>query len=657
MGNIRELDKSEQNAVIEKIFMDYLRTNAPGFSLLLRGPWGCGKTFFVKTIIDKLKEENITVLYVSLSGVSSKAEIDERLIAAIWGKPEANILLRLSQYGRGILSLLGEKNILNVRLLGDKLEAFANKKALKNAKSFAIVFDDIERCDLELTQWIGYIRTLTETFQTPVVYVGNEGEIKDFCVYTKIKEKFVGQTYELAPETEHIVPILLSQATASSTIGTLSDSLHNKLEHFCIFLLKALYDARGCHNYRALQATFWHLSFWMNNLKDIFDKREDLAFHFSCIFLALAYPHQLGITPKGNWVSEISKSGDTHPSPNDTPYTFIDAAKCCSEYDGAFFGYGINVNVLLPLEQWEQVIKAKTVPTEVVRSALENSSYLRKEPAWKGLLQFRYRNDTEVKEALRLTKQALKNKEIVDSSEIRLVFRLMEQYERVCVHAKQCCDPMDTQTKASWENRKQELYNQFKDYLDDLYNSGKLIVTPVVSPYEDGYAGYLFFEPLEKDSSYPKLCETVNELYLNKQQTDFEQTMADIHTQNDLPHFCTIILKSDLKNKPFPSFTEEATLRAHLLHLLWNSSVPALTAFSTFIDERYLVNILNWQKYLPSFKAELPMWQTLVKELKEARTSHYVKHKDSPIWITAMETTIEKMEKQVIERIGSVTKA
>ena len=43
---------TKHNEDILNCLNDYLKVNKPGYAVLLKGAWGCGKTYFVKNWIE-----------------------------------------------------------------------------------------------------------------------------------------------------------------------------------------------------------------------------------------------------------------------------------------------------------------------------------------------------------------------------------------------------------------------------------------------------------------------------------------------------------------------------------------------------------------------------------------------------------------------------
>ena len=60
-------------------YLDYYceLSHAPGFAILLKGKWGCGKTWFINKYREKLEKQQQKCLYVSLYGMTSFSEIED----------------------------------------------------------------------------------------------------------------------------------------------------------------------------------------------------------------------------------------------------------------------------------------------------------------------------------------------------------------------------------------------------------------------------------------------------------------------------------------------------------------------------------------------------------------------------------------------------
>lgn len=68
---------SEQNKNIND-FLDYYFSFAqePEYAVLIKGPWGSGKSWFVQKALERLKQNGGKYLYVSLYGMISFDDIE-----------------------------------------------------------------------------------------------------------------------------------------------------------------------------------------------------------------------------------------------------------------------------------------------------------------------------------------------------------------------------------------------------------------------------------------------------------------------------------------------------------------------------------------------------------------------------------------------------
>ena len=82
---------TKHNEDILNFLNDYMKVSKPGYAVLLKGSWGCGKTYFIKDWIKALKtkkndnEQFFTLdpIYVSLYGMTSTGQIEEELKRAV----------------------------------------------------------------------------------------------------------------------------------------------------------------------------------------------------------------------------------------------------------------------------------------------------------------------------------------------------------------------------------------------------------------------------------------------------------------------------------------------------------------------------------------------------------------------------------------------
>lgn len=173
---------------IKKAIVDYVTDERKSQAVLLDGEWGSGKTFFVKKqlIPDLEKLKNTNIFTVSLYGVSSVDMIQD-MIYEQWIKLYVESATdRMGSMGQVINKGIGFCGKPFIRFVESKLGAegavddFIAKTFDANVKNVyrnIIIFDDFERCRINIIQLMGYLNNLSENFGFRLVLVANEKEI------------------------------------------------------------------------------------------------------------------------------------------------------------------------------------------------------------------------------------------------------------------------------------------------------------------------------------------------------------------------------------------------------------------------------------------------------------------------------------------------
>lgn len=214
--------KDSPNEGVARYLVKYIKISQPRFAVLLKGEWGSGKTWFIQKFIRSLKSSNNSniIMYVSLFGIKDRKEIDQAILRSMY--PYLN-------YGVNSLSKISEvafKLTLgpNIKLrLFDKIRF----KSLLKFKNKILVFDDLERCDIGKNALFGYIDQFLQNGNNRIIVIGHEEKLhesetntpshkKDLepdnpaedppkNLYREIKEKLIGQTFEITSNLEALV--------------------------------------------------------------------------------------------------------------------------------------------------------------------------------------------------------------------------------------------------------------------------------------------------------------------------------------------------------------------------------------------------------------------------------------------------------------------
>ncbi len=174
---INYLEDKEIMIILKK----YINMEKPEYAILIDGPWGSGKTYFINNIFSKhLQKEKQEFSRISLYGITEKKEIDNKITESIlesshpkYGKLLANTFNNIGNLSnlinntipRPITKVIGKINIKNLL------------SKLQDIDNHIIIFDDLERCNLEIKVILGYINEYLENKNNKIIIVANQKEI------------------------------------------------------------------------------------------------------------------------------------------------------------------------------------------------------------------------------------------------------------------------------------------------------------------------------------------------------------------------------------------------------------------------------------------------------------------------------------------------
>ncbi|MGD1873485.1 MAG: P-loop NTPase fold protein [Mastigocoleus sp.] len=258
-------DNNSINSHIEE-YLDYYcsLSHAPGFAVLLKGQWGCGKTWFIEKYCEKLKRNksknnNQKSLYVSLYGMTSFAEIEDTFFQQLHPVLSSKGMALTGKIFKGFL-----KGALKIDLNNDsKNDGTWNigipdlniPEYLKNTDKSILIFDDLERCQIDISNLLGYINYFVEHDNLKVIIVANEDELlkqdshnsstdNSSISYKIIKEKLIGKTFSVSLDLEGALESFIAIVNNSDV----SQFLSNNIE-----LIETLYQKASFENLRCLK--------------------------------------------------------------------------------------------------------------------------------------------------------------------------------------------------------------------------------------------------------------------------------------------------------------------------------------------------------------------------------------------------------------------
>lgn len=246
------------NEQISQYLNKYITNPDPQYAVMLKGKWGCGKTFFISNWIKEYKkgfqkgENTLDPIYVSLYGLNKTSQITKAIDCAL----HPYLYSKGAKFTKELFKIAGKiafKTSLDWNNDGKEdisLDAtldsfsFLTSDLNQTIGTKLIVFDDLERCLIDMKLLLGYINNFVEHGSCHVILVGDETHVRDETkkILVEFKEKTVGREFELEPDIDTAITHFLTKDIP------LSEWLQNQKE-----LITDIFNATNCNNLRILR--------------------------------------------------------------------------------------------------------------------------------------------------------------------------------------------------------------------------------------------------------------------------------------------------------------------------------------------------------------------------------------------------------------------
>jgi len=414
-------EESDNTLSNEHIF-EYLkyycdRENSFDFGVMIKGPWGVGKTFLIKSFLASLKDKKfITGIYISLYGKTLPSQIDDDIFQQLHPVLGSKGVKILGLVAKGLIKSATKIDLGKIETVtfDAELPSVNLKDMFPSPKDCLIVFDDLERCSIPVVDILGYINSFVEHENVKVIVIANEKEIEnraEFERYKTIKEKLIGKTLEV-------------RSVESLAVRNFVDSVSNKrTRDFLKVEINQILDIHkrsGSDNLRILRQGIWDFErlavcFSESHWKSIEAMRLVLR-----VILALSYEIKLGRVSqdelpelRGNSIARAMRRQSKAAPP-----TRVD-----------------EVQDRYPDVEFEQTVISPTtianllfrgwIDRFVLARDMEASSYFAdpsQEPAWKTALGVWRHNDDVVEQACIVLEQKFRSREFIEPSEMFMIF-------------------------------------------------------------------------------------------------------------------------------------------------------------------------------------------------------------------------------------------
>jgi len=525
---------------------------APEYALLVKGPWGCGKSHLVKGCIKGLQEANqeFKFLYVSLYGINDISDIEARFFEQL--NPTMNKILTnkkvmfASRIAKGVL-----KGALKIDLDGDdKPDATASiavpdinlAEYLTDTSNCILVFDDLERCELDLQVILGYINYFIEKDGYKVLIIADEEKLitkyssdEEEYKYLDIKEKLIGKTVQVEPDVSSVFDNFVDELFPA---GNASDLVANNKVQVILNRNKdriiQIFKQSKHENLRSLRKCILDLTQWIEIFDGDIKNNNEVLEHFLSIFVAISLEvHSGGIEPD----HIVKLLGDNSYVLGLNDDDFEKEFKAYKEITGK---YSINFEeTLLDISDWKNWFDKGFIDQENVNNILRKSQYLQKQsaPEWKKLLHIFDLEQSEFEQLKVTVWESFENFEIKEFGEIKHVVGIYLYLADVNLFDK---TPDEVVTKA-------------KTIVKQGLSKDKFNISDSLNPEHDygSYEGFAYFnnETKEFHEFNEHFCTEIYAYQAKQRESEIPSLLALM--SNNVEEFTTLLCDQSGESKSF----------------------------------------------------------------------------------------------------------
>ncbi|MBD1914665.1 MULTISPECIES: P-loop NTPase fold protein [Cyanophyceae] len=373
------------------------------FAVMLSGGWGTGKTWFIKEYYKDFEESRkekgrkVRFVYVSLNGLTSFAEIEDQIFGQLHPFRASKGFVLANKFFKSFLRSSirldldfdkDSKNDASINLA--TLEAIFDGASEKSSDYF-IIFDDLERCRIEIEAILGYINLLVEHQKVKSVLIANENEIGERTIapeslckidssrYRQIKEKVVGKSFQISINLEHVTDVF---------INNVKDEILKKYLTEKKNLILNIFEMSGDKNLRFIQHSLWDFERLFLQGLNCFSAKEELLDDVLMTFLALFFEVRSGrITPEDIRDVEMFTFRSYQKSKNEKTADVRPIDSCIDKYSFLRYKYSI-----LGVDNWIHFLKNGYLEKESILSVIGKSEHFAEENTEKWIQLYHYRD-------------------------------------------------------------------------------------------------------------------------------------------------------------------------------------------------------------------------------------------------------------------------
>ena len=549
------------NKDIDEFLEYYCNLVSPEYAVLLKGKWGSGKTYYINKFISSLKKNKQKFVYVSLYGVSSYEEIEDKFFEQLHPSLSNK---KMIIGGRTFKKLL--KSTYNPNMDENHKNKISNNSFpsyLTDTQEHILIFDDLERCSIPINDMLGYMNYFVEHQSYRVIIVANEDELqKDDKEYPVIKEKLIGKIFELKSNVDLAFISFINNLDNEELFYEYSDTI------------KDIYLASDYNNLRFLRQTIFDFDRFYNIILHKHKKKAKLIEDMLRLYFIFSLEnkkndfHLCKVDEYYREYRKLSYSSTDKRKANKTKYK-ISANK---------YRFDFYYSKILDMSIWENILNRSIIDIDGINKALKSSIYYSDEftPNWKKLWHFQKLSEDEFENILKTVEAELEDK----------------TYDNIYVVIHVCSLLMYLSSARLYKLKKNDILSLAKSHISYLFKEEKIDVELFENSKfvleQTGYDGLSF---LAKDDEHFKVFQEYISMKLNKGKkqafSKHAQEIVDLIGIDDKKLFIrlnnTRTKGSRYYDKPILSFVDVKLFADKILTI----SVDSQKNLGSILEQRY----------------------------------------------------------------------
>lgn len=523
-------------------YLDYYCESSypPNYAILLKGEWGSGKTWFIEKYRKKLEEKDQKCLYVSLYGMTTFSEIGDSFFQQLHPILSSTGMVIAGNILKGFL-----KGTLKIDLNSDsKEDGTINYQIpdinlpnyLKNTDKSILIFDDLERCKIDIESILGYINNFVEHQNMKVIVIANEEELLKKNnnlepAYKVIKEKLIGKTFSIHTDLNGAI---------ENFINSIENPDSKKFLVTSTPLIRELYETAKYKNLRSLKQIIWDFDRIFKVLPAKAKNKPEFLEDLLQILIAFSIEIKRGaISPKdisklkdqynSNLLASVREKSKLHQEPasnqNNDNREENRLQNILDKYER------LNLHQPFPDERWWQdFFDEGIINMQELEKVLSISNYFQDEntPNWVRLWHFLHLTDDDFCELLKIVEAEYLSRKLSNLEEIKHVTGIFLEFSNIGLYLR----------------NKKTILQDAKSYIDGL-DSIKQISLIKFNEESTNYSGLGFYG--KNLDEFKEFCDYINcavEKAIDLNMPNAGQELLNT-MQNDVWKFGSMIRLSD----------------------------------------------------------------------------------------------------------------